>query len=71
MLGCFKLAIKDKSILPIKELRNLLGKYRVTAAYIFGSRVEGIATENSDYDFAILLDKEYDQDDVNYLLMKL
>lgn len=62
---------KDKSILPVKELKNLLGRYRVTAAYLFVSRIEGVATENSDYDFAILVDKEYEQDDINYLLMEL
>jgi len=62
---------QDKSILPVEELKNLLGRYRVTAAYFFGSRVEGIATEKSDYDFAILVDKEYEQDDINYLLMEL
>jgi len=62
---------KDNSVLPVKELKNLLGRYRVTAAYFFGSRIEGVATENSDYDFAILVDKEYEQDDINYLLMEL
>jgi len=62
---------KAKSILPVKELKNLLGRYRVIAAYFFGSRIEGVATENSDYDFAILVDKEYEQDDINCLLLEL
>ncbi len=62
---------KNNSILPVKELKNLLGRYRVTAAYFFGSRIEGAASENSDYDFAILVDKENEQDDINYLLMEL
>jgi len=62
---------KNKNLLPVKELGKLLGKYRVTAAYFFGSRVEGTATEKSDYDFAILVDKEYEQDDLNYLLLRL
>ena len=62
---------KAKNILSVKELKNLLGRYQVLAVYFFGSRVEGVATENSDYDFAILVDKEYEQDDINYLLMEL
>jgi len=62
---------KNNYILPKKELKNLLGKYQVTAAYFFGSRAEGTSTEKSDYDFAILVDKSFDQDDVNYLIMKV
>jgi len=62
---------KDNSILPEEELGNLLGKYQVIAAYFFGSRAEGTYTDNSDYDFALLVDKDYDQDNVNNLIMEL
>ncbi len=62
---------KDNRKLPKEGLGNLLDKYEIIAAYFFGSRVEGTSTENSDYDFAILVDKNYSKDEVNNLLMEL
>jgi len=62
---------KGASIFSKEELGNILGKYQVITTYFFGSRAEGTSTENSDYDFAILVDKNYDQDDLNNLVMEL
>ncbi len=62
---------KENIIIAEEKLGNILGKYRVIAAYIFGSRAEGTSTESSDYDFAILIDDNYDQNAVNNLLMEL
>jgi len=62
---------KDNSMLPKEELGNLLDKYEVIAAYFFGSRVEGTSTEDSDYDFAILVDNNYNKAEINNLLMEL
>lgn len=43
----------------------------VIAAYLFGSRADGTANEDSDYDFAILTDTSYPQDDGINLIMGL
>ena len=71
LLRCLGYMDKEKSILPEEKLGNLLGKYQVIAAYLFGSRAEGTYTDNSDYDFALLVDKDYDQNNVNNLIMEL
>ncbi len=62
---------KSSRILPKdkEKLKNLFGKRKITAAYCFGSRAEGTATEKSDYDFAVLVDHNYDQDNINITLM--
>lgn len=53
------MVMKDSRLLPELELGLLLGKYQVIAAYLFGSRADGTASEDSDYDFAILTDNSY------------
>ncbi len=65
------MVVKDSRLLPEVGLVQLLGKYQVIATYFFGSRAEGTASEDSDYDFAILTDNSYPQDDGNSLIMEL
>ncbi len=65
------MVMKNSRLLPEMELVQLLGKYQVIATYFFGSRAEGTASEDSDYDFAILTDNSYPQDDGNSLIMEL
>jgi uncharacterized protein len=65
------MVMKDSRLLPELELGLLLGKYQVIAAYLFGSRADGTASEDSDYDFAILTDTGYPQDDGIYLTTEL
>ncbi len=65
------MVMKDSRLLPEMELGQLLGKYQVIAAYLFGSRADGTANEDSDYDFAILTDTSYSQDDGINLIMGL
>lgn len=54
-----------------EKLKKLFNQHKIIAAYYFGSRVEGNASDNSDYDFAVLVDHNYAQDDINLMLMKL
>lgn len=42
--------------IPLKELQNLLKKYGVTQAYIFGSYARGEATADSDLDLLVEMD---------------
>ncbi len=63
--------VKDSRLLPETEITKLLGRHQVIAAYFFGSRAEGTASEDSDYDFAILADNCCSQVDGNNLIMEL
>lgn len=63
--------LKNDRLLPEKELGLLLSKHQVIAAYFFGSRAEGTASKDSDYDFAILAGNGYSQDNGNNLIMEL
>ena len=65
------MVVKNSCLLPEEELGQLLDKHQVIAAYFFGSRVEGTASEDSDYDFAVLVDNCYFRDDDNTLIMEL
>ena len=65
------MVMKNSRLLSEMELGQLLGKYQVIAAYLFGSRADGTASEDSDYDFAILTDTSYPQDDGINLTMGL
>ncbi len=65
------MVVKDNRLLPEEEIGKLLGRHQVLSAYFFGSRADGTASKDSDYDFAILLDNSCLQDDVNNLVMEL
>ena len=65
------MVLKDSRFLPEKELGKLLERHQVIAAYFFGSRAEGTARDDSDYDFAILVDDSCTQDVGNNLIMEL
>ncbi len=65
------MVVKDSRLLPEEEIGKLLGRHQVIAAYFFGSREDGTASEDSDYDFAILVDNSCPQDDFNNLTMEL
>ncbi len=65
------MSVKDRLFLPEAKLCQLLGKHQVIAAYLFGSRAEGTASEDSDYDFAVLTNESYFQDEGNSLIMDL
>jgi len=65
------MVVKDSSLLPEEELGRLLDKHQVIAAYFFGSRAEGTASEDSDFDFAILVDDSYSREEDNTLIMEL
>ncbi len=42
----------------IKELKDIFEEHNVKLAYLFGSRARSMAREDSDYDIAVLYDKE-------------
>ncbi len=65
------MVLNDSRLLPEEKLGKILERHQVIAAYFFGSRAEGTANEDSDYDFAILVDNSYTQDDGNNLIMEL
>lgn len=58
--------------LPNKEkIQALLEKEELVAVYLFGSRAEGTANEQSDYDFGILFDSSAKMDDIAVALLEL
>lgn len=65
------MVVKDSRQLPEEKLAQILNKHQVIAAYFFGSRAEGTASEDSDYDFAILVDDSFPREDDNTLIMEL
>ncbi len=44
-----------------KELLALFKSYEILAVYLFGSRADGTAREDSDYDFGVLFDSSSKQ----------
>lgn len=65
------MVVKDSRQLPEEKLAQILNKHQVIAAYFFGSRAEGTGSEDSDYDFAILVDDSFPREDDNTLIMEL
>ena len=41
-----------------QKIKAIAEKYQVNTVYLFGSQATGKADKNSDYDFAVLLDKK-------------
>jgi predicted nucleotidyltransferase len=55
----------------IKKIQEIIAKYpKIKLVYFFGSRVKGKFNINSDYDFAIYIEKENDRNMAN-IKMKL
>ena len=62
----------EKNNLPHKEkLRTLFEHTGLLAVYLFGSRAEGTANTQSDYDFAILVDFSSPMDDLAFTALDL
>lgn len=54
-----------------KKLEGFFEKYNLPAVYLFGSRADGTATPDSDYDFGILLKEALDFEEAVLLEMNI
>ncbi|MBT9172623.1 MAG: hypothetical protein DDT21_01009 [Syntrophomonadaceae bacterium] len=60
------------TILPdVKALEGIFAKYTLPAVYLFGSRADGTAASDSDYDFGVLLEEAVDFEQTVLLEMNL
>ena len=55
----------------MKKLIALFRTYSITAAYLFGSRVDGSAGAKSDYDLAVLLEEKPSLEEASFLMLSV
>lgn len=55
MVGNEKVKLPKDLDLKLKKIRPVFERHGILAAYLFGSRADGSAHPNSDYDFGILV----------------
>ena len=57
--------------IPLQKLKNLYSKIQpIQFALIFGSGAHGVIAERSDLDVAVLLDKDYNEDDISNISLR-